>query len=312
MGIRWQKMGKIFVPPGEGFFKTHATRPIPFALNNDVLRIFFSSRDYDDRALPAYIDVEAENPTRIIHVCERPLVDLGEPGTFDDAGVTLVSITAIGADCYLYYAGLKRRRQTVSWETAIGVLRWTRSSNTFHRVYQGPLLGQDKNHPFLTAAPFVVHEGGHFRMWYCSGTGWRFPAGNPEPLYTVHYAESSDGINWTPYGKPVIEYAYDGEVISAPWVLRAHGKYRMWYSTRGHATKEAKNYTIGYAESSDGLAWQRMDGDAGITRSDTGWDSEMICYPALHPYGRKMYMFYSGNGVGKGGMGYAVAENFLL
>ena len=311
MAIPWQKMGRIFVPSGEGFFKTHATRPIPFALGDSTLRIFFSSRDHDDRALPTYIDVDADDPSRVFAVCDRPLVELGEPGTFDDAGVTLVSIVDLGGDCLLYYAGLKRRRQTVSVETAIGVLRWTRPAGTFHRVFQGPILAQDRYHPYLTAAPFVVHEAGRFRMWYCSGTGWRFPNGNPEPIYTVYYAESPDGLDWRPRGKRLIEYAYDGEVVSAPWVLKGRDKYHMWYSARGLATKEEKNYKIGYAESPDGLVWRRMDADAGIPRSQSGWDSEMVCYPAPYLHGDKMYMFYSGNAVGKGGIGYAVAENVL-
>lgn len=300
------------MPSGAGFFKSHATRPIPYQLDENTLRLFISSRDHDDRALPTYIDVELRNPRNILAVCQEPLVPLGEPGTFDDAGVTLVSLIENGVDCYLFYAGLKRRRQTVSWETAIGVLQWNRTTDTFRRVYQGPILAQDKNHPFLTAAPFVMRDGAIYRMWYCSGTGWRFPQGIPEPLYTVYYAESADGFNWTAHAEPVIPYAYDGEVISAPWVMQVHGKYCMWYSTRGHAGKQAKNYTIGYAESSDGISWERLDKLAGISRSQSGWDSEMICYPALHPFGQKMYMFYSGNAVGRDGIGYAITDNFLL
>ncbi len=148
-------------------------------------------------------------------------------------------------------------------------------------------------------------------MWYCSGTGWEFPSNNPEPIYTVFYAESGNGIDWTPHEGPVIPYNYDGEVVSAPWVLKVKHKYCMWYSTRGHTSRDAKNYTIGYAESADGLSWERMDELAGIPRSMEGWDSEMTCYPAFLEHGDNVYMFYSGNGVGRWGMGYAVAENFL-
>ena len=85
----------------------------------------------------------------------------------------------------------------------------------------------------------------------------------------------------------------------------------MWYSTRGHETKKAKNYTIGYAESSDGISWTRMDEFARISTSESGWDSEMICYPAFYPFEDRVYMFYSGNSVGRDGIGYAIAENFL-
>jgi hypothetical protein len=309
--IEWKKMGRIFVPSGEGFFKTHAARPVPCQLSDDVLRIFFSSRDHDDRMLPTFIDVEADNPGNILHVAEQPLVGLGDPGTFDDSGVTLGSIIVRDGDASLYYTGWKRRRSSVSFELSIGMLRWDREQDSYQRAFAGPILGQDKNHPLLTAGPFVVSEDGGYRMWYCSGTDWKFPQNIPEPIYTVFYAESSDGINWNPRNNPVIDFKYDGEVISAPWVLRVNGKYCMWYSTRGHETKQAKNYRIGYAESADGISWIRRDELAGITCSESGWDSEMICYPSFHAFKDKIYMLYSGNSVGKGGIGYAVADNFL-
>ena len=148
-------------------------------------------------------------------------------------------------------------------------------------------------------------------MWYCSGTDWKFPGGNPEPIYTVFYAESNDGLTWAPYGKPVIPYEFEGEVISAPWVVKTPLGYSMWYSMRGCADKTAKNYRIGYAESADGISWRRLDDQAGITVSPSGWDSEMICYPAVLNHRDKTYMFYSGNGVGRGGLGYAVADRQL-
>jgi hypothetical protein len=109
----------------------------------------------------------------------------------------------------------------------------------------------------------------------------------------------------------VLPASYDGEVISAPWVVRAGGDYHMWFSTRGHETREAKNYHMGYARSTDGVAWTRNDGVNTIDKSPTGWDSEMVCYPAFHGFEDRTYMFYCGNAVGRGGIGWAVSTNFL-
>ncbi len=308
--VNWEKKGLIYCPDGSGYFKTHAARPIPYRLNDHTLRLFFSSRDADDRMLPTFIDLDVTDPGKVLQICDRPLIGLGPPGTFDDSGVTLGSVVEYNNEVLFYYTGWKRRR-VVSFELSIGIIRWDRESDTFTRVFAGPVLAQDKEHPLLVAGPFVLAENGRFKMWYCSGTDWQFPDGNPEPIYTVFYAESPDGINWQPLNQPVIDYKFDGEVVSAPWVLRFGSSYLMWYSTRGHQSKQAKNYTIGYAESRDGKTWERLDKQAGISRSETGWDSEMICYPAFYPYGDRLYMFYSGNGVGRGGVGYAVAENFL-
>jgi hypothetical protein len=212
----------------------------------------------------------------------------------------------------MYYVGWKRRRYGVTIESSIGLAELLDHGNALRRVYEGPILGQDKNHPLMTAAPFVLFDEKKYKMWYCSGTEWRVCETGPEPIYTVFYAESGDGIDWKPLNKPVIEYKFDGEVVSAPWVIKTHNGYSMWYSTRGSAIKQDKSFEIGYAESTDGIRWTRLDEQAGIKRSTSGWDSEMICYPSYFPYKDVMYMFYSGNNVGKGGLGYAMAENFLL
>lgn len=304
MSTPWTKRGRLHVPDGTGFFKTHAARPIPFLLDEQTIRVVFSSRDHDDRMLPTYLDVAADDPSRVLHVGHEPLMDLGAPGTFDDCGVTPGSVVPDGDGWLVYYTGWKRRRILVTFELSIGLARLD-PSGAMTRVFEGPIIAQDRHHPFLAAGPFVLRDGERYRMWYCSGTGWTARDGNPEPLYRVHQASSADGIDWAPHPDPVIDYAYDGEVISAPWVVARGGAFEMWYSTRGSESREAKNYVIGFARSPDGESWTRQDEQAGITRSPEGWDSAMICYPGLVSVGDREFMFYSGNGVGRGGLGYA-------
>lgn len=311
--VIWKKCGLIYCPDGKGFFKTHATRPIPYRLDEKVLRVFFSSRSKEDMPYPTYIDVDIENPKRILKVNEKPLMQLGRRGTFDDSGITPVSILRGDKEERMYYVGWKRRRYGgVSIETAIGLAWLKDKGERLVRAYEGPILGQDIHHPIMVAAPFVIFDDGKYKMWYCSGLEWRTGEnGNPEPIYTVFYAESKDGIKWDPHGKPVICPDYDGEVISAPWVMKIGDVYHMWYSKRGYKSRVDKRFTIGYAVSFDGISWERKDYLAGITVSDSGWDAEMVCYPAFYPYRDRVYMFYSGNGSGRDGFGYAVADNFL-
>lgn len=307
---KWHKKGLIYCPNGDGFFKTHATRPVPYQLNDEVLRIFFCSRDDDDRMLPTFIDVEAKNPSNIIYVEQNPIIKLGSPGHFDDSGIVFCSILKHGGNIYLYYSGWKRRR-VVSFEVSIGLAVWNVEQSRFERVFDGPLVGQSRDNPLLACCPYVVHDGNKFRMWYCLGTEWKFIQDRPEPIYTVFYAESKDGLDWKLDQKPVIPYQYDGEVLSVPWVTRTQQGFIMWYSTRGSSSVDEKRYMAGVATSHDGITWERRDSEVGIEKSANGWDSEMICYPAIYNYGDKTYMFYSGNGVGRGGIGYAVADRKL-
>jgi hypothetical protein len=48
-----------------------------------------------------------------------------------------------------------------------------------------------------------------------------------------------------------------------------------------------------------------MDDRAGVERSETGWDAEMIEYCVLHSHGDRTYMLYNGNGFGASGVGLA-------
>ena len=85
----------------------------------------------------------------------------------------------------------------------------------------------------------------------------------------------------------------------------------MWYSFRSitnYRSSRDSSYRIGYAESSDGIKWERKDHLVGIEKSDDGWDSEMIEYCHILDINGKKHMFYNGNGFGKTGFGYAVLE----
>ena len=59
-------------------------------------------------------------------------------------------------------------------------------------------------------------------------------------------------------------------------------------------------------ESRDGKEGIRKDELSGIDVSESGWDSEMICYPFVFKYNGVKFMLYNGNGYGRTGFGYAV------
>jgi predicted GH43/DUF377 family glycosyl hydrolase len=83
----------------------------------------------------------------------------------------------------------------------------------------------------------------------------------------------------------------------------------MWYSYRGivgYRDDPSESYRIGYAESSDGVRWQRQDEVVGIEPSESGWDSEMIAYPSVYEHHGTNHLLYNGNGFGASGLGHAV------
>jgi hypothetical protein len=264
-------------------------------------RIYFSARDAHNRAQIGRASVDLDAPGSKPEFEPEPLVRIGPRGAFDDSGVTGGCIVNEGGRTYLYFSGWNLGTQ-VPFLFFIGCAASADGGATFEKVSAAPVLGRNRFDPYLTASPSVLVEGGTWRMWYVSGTGWNAGA-EVEPNYNIRYAESTDGIDWRPTGHVCIDYSYPGEhAIARPHVIKDGSLYRMWYSHRGDS------YRIGYAESADGLEWTRKDEEAGITVSPEGWDSEMVAYPWVGDIGGRRRMLYNGNSYGRTGIGEALLE----
>jgi hypothetical protein len=171
----------------------------------------------------------------------------------------------------------------------------------FRRLSAAPLLDRIAVDPYLNASPWILVEDGRWRMWYVSGTGWKMVDSRPRHYYHIKRAESADGLDWVRTGAVAIDYG-DGEfAFGRPCVLRDSEtrRYRMWFSVRGDA------YRLGYAESIDGIVWERDDERANLPLSPSGWDSEMITYPVVFADNGRLQMLYNGNDYGRSGIGLA-------
>jgi hypothetical protein len=104
--MRWIKKGLIFAPNNHyEWMVSHAQVPIVDRIDNDVLRIYFGTRDHLNRTVTTYIEVEADNPQNVVYVHDRPVLGLGELGAFDDSGAMPSWIENHDGVKYLYYSG---------------------------------------------------------------------------------------------------------------------------------------------------------------------------------------------------------------
>jgi hypothetical protein len=307
--MRWEKRGIIFRADKQfPWMCHHSSVPIAEKINERVLRIYFGPRDAEGRTVVAFIEVDADNPSRVLRIHDRPVLGLGELGTFDDSGAMPSCIVPREGKKYLYYQGWNRG-VTVPYRNAIGLAVSEDDGITFRRAFQGPILDRTAFEPFFCATPFVLFDEGRWRMWYASSTGFATVHGKPEPRYQIKYAESKDGLSWDRPNKISIPYKFDGEANARPCVIKNDGRYRMWYCYRGsvdYRTDKAQSYRIGYAESTNGLEWERLDHLVGIDRSTEGWDSLMTSYPFVYEHRGVLHMLYTGNGFSETGIGYAV------
>jgi len=299
--MKWIKKGLILEPAERlDWMVTHASLPFAEKIEGDIYRIYFYGRDYQNRSQPGYIEIDINEPQKILSITEKPVLNLGSLGAFDDSGVMPSWIINHDSKKYLYYTGWNQG-VTVPFYFYVGLAISGDGGENFERFSKAPILGRNDVDPYLTASPCVIIENGVWRMWYCSGMGWVIENDKPKHYYHVKYAESRDGIHWEREGVVCIDFkSKDEYAIARPCVLKEDDIYKMWYSYRG------ESYRIGYAESGDGIHWERKDDEAGIDVSESGWDSEMIEYAFVFEHKGKKYMLYNGNEYGKTGLGYAI------
>jgi len=263
-------------------------------------RVYCSGRDSAGRAHVGYFEMDLGDPAGTLRVCEQPVIAPGALGAFDDSGVTSSCLVKVGGRAYQYYTGWSLG-VTVPFYLFAGLAVREGEDGPFRKASVGPLLDRSDVDPYLTASPWVLVENGLWRMWYVSGSGWEREAGRVRHRYHIRYAESKDGRRWERRGVVCLDYASPAEYAFArPCVVKDGDRYRMWYAFRG------ERYRIGYAESQDGLTWERRDAEAGIDVSESGWDSEMVEYPCVFDHGGDRYMLYNGNDYGRTGVGLAV------
>jgi|AntRauTorckE6833_2_1112554.scaffolds.fasta_scaffold09370_3 predicted GH43/DUF377 family glycosyl hydrolase len=309
--MKWQKKGVIFETAGQHpWMVSHACVPTALLLEDkERIRIYFAPRNKKGQSIPTFIDVDAEDPSRVLKLHDKPILELGERGTFDDGGIMPCSVVRNKSDIFLYYVGWNPSG-SVPYRNAIGLAVSSDGGTTFERMYPGAIVDRNKQEPFFTASPCVMKEDDTWHMWYASSTGFVEVNGSPEPLYVIKYASSDDGIDWHRKNHTCIEPNDKYESNARATVIKEDGMYKMWFAYRGSFDFRdgTGSYSIGYTESEDAVHWQRKDEQAGISYSEKGWDSTMQTYPNVLEMEKKRYLFYNGNGFGKTGIGYAVQE----
>jgi predicted GH43/DUF377 family glycosyl hydrolase len=122
--------------------------------------------------------------------------------------------------------------------------------------------------------PHVLMVGGRWYMWYTGQNHERHTS-------ALGFATSEDGLHWERVGdEPVLEAAggWEKSSVMCPHVQHEDGRFRMWYSGGEIYEPDA----IGYAESADGINWQREAGNPVLTPA-AGWESARVTGACIVP-----------------------------
>ena len=315
--IIWEKKGRVIFPEEGPDWRRHmsgAVHVMPF--ENDRYRVYLTGVGEDvptplgepGRRQIGWLEMDRqfsiinENPT-------NPVLTAGEGGTFDCEGVVMPMVVRLSeTELYMYYAGFGPG--TGRWlDNHIGLAISRDGGDTWRRWSRAHLPVRDNEDPFSLGTVWVIREAPDmWRIWYTAVRNVEYvqaaSGASCWQIFThIKYATSTDGIHWRKEPNNVVLDLDDGrdeKLLTRPLVIHEDDGYRMWFSLR---TPDWP-YRIGYAESPDGLNWERKD--PGIEPSPDGWDSGQIEYAFVLKEGDRYLMFYNGNGYGATGTGLAI------
>lgn len=236
--------------------------------HDNYYRIFYSSR-INGKSVINYFELEPKT-LKIIYQNKKPVLNIGKTGCFDDSGV----MPSFIKDDVLYYTGWNTNKGCVPYGHGIGMAVFNHKKNKFERLSNGPILDRCEEIPYLANSPFVIKN----KMYFCNGTGWL----NKMPLYNISLATYSK--KWS-----VIKHIVGkkNEALSRPFLH----KNKIYFSKK----TIKNNYEIFSYDIKEKIL-QKV-----LSKSKTGWDSDMVCYPWIEDN----IMFYNGNNYGETGIGVA-------
>jgi len=94
--MQWQKLGQVFGPMNNyEWMVSHAANPVAKHLEGDVFRIYFSSRDQENRSSIGFVEIDIKHPNQILKLCDKPILQSGERGGFDDKGLVTATLVKL-------------------------------------------------------------------------------------------------------------------------------------------------------------------------------------------------------------------------
>ena len=236
---------------------------------------------------------------------DNPVIGPGDSGEWDSGYRDVACVVSDGSMYHLFFVGDDEADGPPS-----GIGHATSSDGVTWTI--------DPNNPVLTpgaegewdegavAGPAVIYDNAEFHMWY---GGWI-----DEWQSRPGYATSPDGSSWTKYSSnPLFERggpgSFDESGVFPRSVIFDGGTYRMWYTG---VDLPDFFFTVGYAESLDGISWTKHPGPVLETGSE--WDDWDVSAPSVIFDGSIYHMWYSGGGIVENyalptGIGYATSAD---
>ena len=305
--MKIKKIGKVITPNNvNDWWVSHAMAPSAVLINDEIIRVFLGCWDRNGISRIGHVDVSANNPLNIISISKKPDLDIGIDGSFDENGVFPAHVNINNNNLYLHYTGFQLGQKIRHYNFG-GIAISDIKDFKFERFSKAPVLDRSDEGLFVRAGSSTIFNGRNFSTVYSAGSGWENIGGKLRPKYNIFYQETEDGIRLRRSGIKIIECNNKIEHgLGRPQIIKIENQYYIFYTRR----LKSFRYFFGVAKSKNLKDWIRIDDEIeGISHPDLGFDSMMIYFPSVVNTKYGLYLFYSGNNFGAGGMGVAKIES---
>lgn len=172
----------------------------------------------------------------------NPIIKLSEKN-WDNVHISSPYVLEDNGTYRLWYQGFNGSHWFIGLAQSEDRLNWTKFGSL-------PVVSPESNTEIQESdvvEPSVLKTN-EYHMWFNSFSSSSF-------TYRIRHAHSTDGINWQkdPGYAVVGEEDWEVKGVAKPSVIFYGGKYHMWYIGWGYSSP----WSIGHAESSDGISWTK-------------------------------------------------------
>ena len=156
--MKWRKLGRIYAPDGRlPWARSYAANPVAEPIGGNLFRVYFSTRDEQNRSSIGFVEIDIAEPGRILYEATTPVLRPGDLAMFDDSGASIGCIVPVGQKRYLYYMGW-HLTVTVPWQNALGLAISEGEGAPFIRYSRFPVIELNEVDPYTISYPWVAIE----------------------------------------------------------------------------------------------------------------------------------------------------------
>jgi hypothetical protein len=202
-----------------------------------------------------------------------------------------ILLALIVAGCWLAACGsIGDRYGSTNAAPATGVAPWYKVDlDPTVDLAQPYILYGDRTHILTEPAYFLIDDR---HVVFYEIVELDRPNGAPTGS-AIAFAQSDDGFAWQVQnaGAPVLvaDQVWEGDFVGGPTVLWHDGRFQMWYAGGGGAG-------LGYAESDDGLNWDKRDANP-VFAPDQEWEGSVVASPSVVVNQGDYHLYYSAGDV---------------